>query len=544
VMNLPVSLGFYKSLEARMAKLPEREWMHTARLLASEDLYFLLRYILSTRSWVNPEDPTKSFWDHPWLLDRCREVQFDSDRVLDIWARFHCKSTIKTFAESIRRILKNPNLTVGIFSVTKSVADEFVGQIKFELESNELLRGLFPDVLYWEPQKESQRWTLEKGFVVKRNMNLKDATVRGFGLLDTSFTGHRIAYAVYDDAVNESNVTTPDMVDKTTKKWELSLATGMPGSTESYIGTFYAHGDTYHDIAGRGIRLRLHPCFEIDYKKSTFDPDTGLPLKLVHDRSKGGVLFSQEYLEALEKTMGTGTFGIQLLCDSNAGVATGFKLEWLKYYGQDPYDLRPHVNTIITVDPAGEKKKHSSSTAMWVWGLGKDKNYYILDGVVDKLNLAERTDKLFELVERWEPDDVRYEKYSFQGDIEHIRYVQDRRNFRFNVTEVGGSLSKDDRIERLIPLFSSGRVYLPEHIFYYNSEAQHVDLIDQWVKSEYLTFPNTQHKDGLDSMSRIAEPDMQMPWPRRTDYGKRSDAWRRELHKNSTAAPGTTWMSQ
>lgn len=539
--GLPVNLDQYADLKSYLEQCSEREWMEMMRYMAAEDLYFLLRFVLSTRDWKDPENEGRSFWEKQWLIDRCREIQFESDDVVNIWARFHCKSTVQTFAESIRAMLHNPNLTIGIFSVTKGVADEFVSQVKRELEGNELLRGLFPDKLYWDPQKESDRWTVEKGFVIKRPLNLKDATLRGFGLLDTSFTGHRIGRALYDDAVNESNVTTPEMIEKTNNRWELSLATSFPGSVRSTIGTFYAHGDTYHHMASRGQELRLHPCFEINEEASQYDEDTGLPLKLAHHRDRP-VLFSREYLESLESTMGEGTFGIQLLCDPNAGEVLGFQHDWLRFYSSPPARLRGSVNTIITVDPAGEKKKDSTYTAMWVWGLGRDKNYYILDGVVDRLNLTERTDRLFDLVGRWNPQQVRYERYSMQADIQHIQYVQEKQNFRFPIIEVKGNLSKDDRIARLIPLFQEGRIYFPEHLYYLDTESKHRDLIRELINREYVVFPNTPFKDGLDSMSRICEPEMHLPWPRSKQEMNANDAWRLSLRENSKEQQGT-WMS-
>jgi predicted phage terminase large subunit-like protein len=510
------------------------------REMASRDLYYLLRYVLSTSEWKD-ESKSRSFWDHPWLLARCREIQFDSEDTLNIWSRAHGKSTIATFGFSILSMIQNPNITIGIFSVTKDVADDFLGQVKYELESNQLLQSLFPDRFYKHPQKEAQRWTVEKGFTIKRPLNLKDATIRGFGLLDTSFTGRRISHFIYDDAVNEQNVNTPDMVEKTNERWELSLNVGMPGCKRYYVGTFYAYGDTYHHMGERGIQIRLHPCYEIDQEKSSVDPKTGLPIELVHLRNKP-VLFSKAYLEDLEKQAGPTTFGVQNLCDPSAGAVSGFKQEWLRFYQGTVNNIVRNANVIITVDPAADKKKGSSKTALVVWALGKDKNYFVLDMVVDRLNLHERTEVLFDLVAQWQPLEVRYEKYSMQSDIEHIQYVQSQRAFFFDIKEVGGSLHKDDRISRLIPLFAAGRIYLPQQLHYQTREGEMVDLINQFIKEEYSHFPNTLQKDTLDSMSRIAERDMPLPWPRPQHYGRRADSFLAEMRKGDAEEEGT-WAS-
>jgi len=542
-LKLPQTLADYDELEARMSQLGDDARAHLLRLLGKNDLYFLLRYILSTRQWKDPEDPTKSFWEKQWLLDRCREVQFDGDGVLDIWSRYHCKSTIKTFGFSILSMIQNPNITIGIFSVTKSIADSFLSQIKYELESNELLKNLYPDRFYHSPQKESQLWTVEKGFTIKRPLNLRDSTVRGYGLVDTSFTGARILHAIYDDAVNEQSVNTPEMVEKVNERWELSLNLGMPGSKRYYVGTFYAHGDSYHHMASRGVRLRLNPCYEIDEERSEVDPKTRLPISLVHKRDKP-VLFSAEHLIKEEKLMGPGTFGVQMLCDPNAGQTLGFKHEWLQRYTGSPERIRKTCNVLILVDPAAAKKRESSRTAMWAMGLGRDGNYYVLDMVWDSLNLYERTEALFDLVTRWQPYDVRYEKYSMQADIEHIKYVQEQRNFRFPITEVGGSMAKDDRIERLIPLFAAGKVYLPQSIWGSDSDSgKTIDVLERWINEEYLVFPGAMHKDGLDALSRMTERDLPLPWPRPARFARPQDAWFDAMRRPDPSQK-RSWMTE
>jgi predicted phage terminase large subunit-like protein len=172
-----------------------------------------------------------------------------------------------------------------------------------------------------------------------------------------------------------------------------------------------------------------------------------------------------------------------------------------------------NLNKYIFIDPANSKKKTSDYTAMVVWGLGEDRNYYLLDMVRDRLSLTERGDHLFNLHKKWRPLDVGYEGYGMQADIDYMRDRMSRENYHFNITPLGGKLAKPDRIGRLIPPFEEGRIYFPHSLFKTDYEGKYQDLIDIFLTQEYDAYPVSTHDDMLDAMARITDEDFNIVWP-------------------------------
>lgn len=223
----------------------------------------------------------------------------------------------------------------------------------------------------------------------------------------------------------------------------------------------------------------------------------------------------------------------QILLNPKADALQGFKREWLRFYKIKP----ARTNNYILVDAASSKKKGSDYTAMWVVGLGTDGNYYALDIVRDRLNLTERTERLFALHRKWKPKQVRYEKAGMQADIEHIKSEQEQQSYRFDVTEVGVTTKKIDRIGRMIPIFEQGRFYLPHSLHVTDYQKMVVDLVHTFVEEEYLPFPVGIHDDALDALARIAEPDLRLAWPKEELMSLRYIPPPRRAGENSVA-----WM--
>jgi len=477
------------------------------RRLCLEDLFFLLTIGCKRRDI-----------DRDWLYDRCREVELNPNGHLDLWAREHYKSTIITFGKSIQDLLGDPDgATIAIFSHTRPIAKGFLEQIKRELESNNFLKSLFPDVLYQNPRAESQKWSLDSGLIVKRKTNPKEASVEAWGLVDGQPTSKHFKICVYDDVVTRESVTTTDQIKKVTAAWELSLNLGSQGGHKRYIGTRYHANDTYKTMMERGsVVPRIYPA--------------------THNGKMDGepVLFSKDDLFIKRRDMGPYTFGTQMLQDPVADKAMGFKEEWLKYY--EVIKDTSKWNVYIIVDPASAKKKSSDYTVMEVIALAPDNNYYLIDAVRDRLNLTQRTSKLFELHRKHNPKAVGYEHYGMQSDVEHMKYVMEQENYRFNIIELGGQIAKEDRIQRLVPIYEQGRFYMPKILYFVNYEGRRIDYIQTFIEDEYLAFPVSVHDDMLDCRARILDPALGAQFPKIV-------VQQTEVRQYTMGSQGTGWMS-
>jgi predicted phage terminase large subunit-like protein len=453
------------------------------RELCQKDLFYLLVRVCGRKDMM-----------HPWVYARVREVEAGPDDRLDLWSRGHFKSSIITFGLTIQDVLNDPDVTVGIFSHTRPIAKAFLRQIMRELEGNRTLHAAFPDILWGQDVRASPKWSEDDGIIVRRKSNPPEATVEAWGLVDGQPTSKHFKRLVYDDVVVEGSVSTPEMIEKTTKALEQSYNLTNEVFTRRYAGTRWHFNDSYRAVMDRGTaKVRLHPCTD--------------------DGTEDGnpVFWSHEMLHTKRRDMGIYTFSAQCLLNPKADALQGFKREWLKKYRT----LKPEkLNWYLLVDAASSKKRGSDYTAMWAVGLGADGNYYCVPEVRDRLNLKERGDRLFDLHRKYRPKQVRYEKYGLMSDIEHFQSRMENENYRFSITEVGGQTSKADRIKRLVPIFEAGRIWLPETHSVTDWQRATRDLVHDFVEEEFYPFPVGLHDDMLDALARIAEPDLKLIWPK------------------------------
>lgn len=487
-----VTLNDYTNLTQKLNLLDEKDKIEICRFLGRNDLFFLLWFILKRNDIFKP-----------WLLERCKEIESKPNGYLDLWAREHYKSTIITYALTIQDILSshgdNPHPkwigitpSIGIFSCTRPIAKSFLSQIKREFEQNTLLKSLYPDIFWTNPQKEAPKWSEDDGIILKRNSNQKESTIEAWGLVDSQPTSKHFNIRVYDDVVTLESVRSVLMLEKVQKAFEMSDNLGAQNGICRMIGTRYHFNDLYKHIIDNNIATpRLHT--------ATINGEAdGEP-----------VLMTREALVNKRRTMGIYTFSTQMLLNPVKDSQKGFKREWVKYHNLQDWD---GLNTYILVDPANSKKASADYTAIVVIGLGTDTNYYVLDITRDRLSLTERGNLLFLLHRKYRPIGVGYEQYGMQADIDYINDKMSRDKYSFNITPLHDGLKKTDRIEKLVPTFEQSRLLLPQHCHKVVND-KNIDLVETFLREEYDLFPVAEHDDVLDAMSRIQDEDLGAVFP-------------------------------
>lgn len=498
------------------------------RTLILNDIYYLGLFILNIDKMYS-ETVGDTIVFHPWIFNRCREVQEDPDFHIDIWAREHFKSTIITLLKTVQDILRDPEIAICIFSYNQKIASKFVSQIKNALE-NKRLRQLFPDIIpedtgsgkYTyiddEGSRRSQKFSWSSvALTVKRKTGRKEPTVSGYGLVTGQPTGMHFDMLIYDDVVTPDSVRTSEQNRYTTEQFTMSLNTGSGENVRvRIIGTRYSLYDTYFHImnpkyASEGVMggskysLRCYPC-----RTMSGDP----------------VLYTSEYLENKRSVMVSFVYDSQMMCDPQFSSDIGFNEDWIaeRCNADEIYGDRDSYNFYIIVDPANTKNNKSDFTAMAVVAVNGDGRYYIPDIVRDKMSLSERISSLMSLVNRWTTShgrpEVFYEQSGLSSDMEVIRGMMEAKRYWFTIHSMGtkprvtldpragsgaGSL-KVNRILALEPLFRGYRIVLADSCVKVNWNGREEDMMASFVMDEYMKFPiSNDHDDMLDALSRIAD---------------------------------------
>jgi predicted phage terminase large subunit-like protein len=406
----------------------------------------------------------------------------------------------------------NPRKQIIAASYNSELAADFGRDVRNIVASKDY-RNLF-GVSLAEDSQAANRWhTSEGGSYVSAGVG-------------TAITGRGAHVLLIDDPIKDREEADSSLSRDRVWDWYTSTAYTrlMPGGAIVLIQTRW-HED---DLAGRLIQAQQRfggDKWEVLELKALTDDDTPLWPEW----------FPLADLERIRAVIGPRDWSALYQQTPVPDGRAEFRREWLAFFQPgDPAATGEGMNKYILCDPAGEKKKTSDRTAIWVVGLNSDRCYYLLDFVYDRLNLTERANEIIRLHRKWQPMRVGYEKYGKDSDIEAIKLLQASQNYRFEIVPLGGRLKKEDRIRRLVPLFEQRKVLMLPCMHRTAVDGRMVDLIDQLLVEEYDRFPVGAHDDGMDCLARILDEDLHAMFP--MAYSEAADKYARRGRKSASSA--------
>lgn len=455
------------------------------RTMSREDLFFLL-YYTCYRVDVN----------QPFVVERCYEVNDCAEDTLDLWAREFYKSTVITFGKNLQRILRNPSITIGIFSHTRGIAKTFLREFKVTFQANERLKGAFsnisgaPDVVWAEPEREAYKWSEDEGLYLPQNKTYRVGTIEAWGLVDSQPTSKHFDVLCYDDIVTIDSVSTPEQIQKTTSALQTSYNLGKRYGVRHAVGTRYDYNDTYKDMIDTG---------EYDVRTYPAEDEEGNP-----------VFLSREELDKKRNSMGKKVYACQMLLKPEAGEDTSFDISMLRNWHMLPSPM----NKYLIVDAA--TKKGNDYTTMMVMATDSERNYLWIDGIRDKLSLRQKWIALKMMIQKHKLRVAYYEEYGPASDIEYMEERMQAEGIYFKIERLGGTQpnAKKTRISSLTGPLEEGRLFVPVRLPYTNHLGEERDLVFDFIYDEMTRWPSASGNDDmLDGMSRIFDPVLGVSFP-------------------------------
>jgi len=484
------------------------------RFLCRYHLFFLISIIFNRKHLLTE-----------WTLSRCIECQRNPNGYLQLWAREHHKSSIWTIGKTIQDIMVshgtseelkdltpslinqiytylnyeeedisldkkfnkikehdfNEEVVVGIFSATKTLAEAFVAEIKREFETNDLLIRLFPDVLYKNPNKFSDRWSVQNGICVKRKTVRKESTVEGWGLVVGQPTSKHFTICMFDDIVTHDLVKTIYMNQMVIHSWENAFSLGSSKGAYRSVGTRKHFNDPYSNMIERGA-----------FKPIIYGP---------FDENGEPVLMTLYDLETRRKNSGEYTYSAEYLQSPLKDSALGFNVDNIL-----THHITNHSNLCLYMicDPASSVKKRSDYSAFIVFAIDKDQNILLIDGIRDRLNLTDRWNALYKLYNKYKNiKTIFYESVGMNSDMEYFNEkMNECSHFFMNKLEkLTTKDKKQDRISRIEPYIEQKKILFPISLIKQTKDRKTYDLVKSFKEEEIAKYPFPAHDDMLDCLA-------------------------------------------
>ena len=435
---------------------------------------------------------------HKPELERLQTFRYITDkpvRLFYLWSRGFFKTSVIIESHNLWLIVNNPNVRILLPSFSLDVAKKPLGAMRLHFTGNNDFRYFFKEFCPKANKEGKIEFGTSENFTIpNRTKNLKEPTIMAAGI-GTNVTGLHFDVITPDDLVTRDSVTNDTQLQASKDYFSLLSPLFDNPTCPRYklTGTIYHFNDLHSNL-----------------RKNTMWTTSVIP---VHDENYNFIFPERISKEKFEKEI-LGDANInpydvqsQYLLNPIDPAARKLKDEWIHYYDSLPEGLSEY----LLCDPASSKKKTSDFTVMERWGVDYDLNFYLLDGIRDKMLSNERVEAYVAMAKQCQR--LKVAKYEVlggrHGDLENIklRFLKERMHLEPTETKAT-TVSKIDRIEqRLTGQFHAGKIFLPRSLpRVYKFDGKSYDFVQEYLL-EYRQFPFSEHDDILDCHSQLFDGD-------------------------------------
>lgn len=267
----------------------------------------------------------------------------EDDKIVDNYRRLHIcvprdtfKTSVATRANTLWRLLKDPELTFGIFNESEAKSKSWVGSIKEVIERSRLLQVLWKDRLppgvHFDDKRTIPRtWKWgDTGIRLERDaLNVSELSVEPFGIGGAA-TGKHFTHKVLDDIIGEKSAQSQAVMDDAIHWVDHSRPLERPaeGGCELVVYTRWAYHDVY-----RHMLQKWPNDYKVYHRSLLENPETREP-DIVNGKSIVPHKISTEKAREMYKT-DSFVFQSQYMCRPQSGRDIAFNTDWIRYGGVD-----------------------------------------------------------------------------------------------------------------------------------------------------------------------------------------------------------------
>jgi hypothetical protein len=422
----------------------------------------------------------------------------------------------------IQRICANRDISILLINEKELLAKDFLGDIKFQFENNQLLRALFPELI--PPDLNNTIWSATR-IVVQRTTGRPDPT------LDTAGVGAALAGKHPDLIICDDMISRDAMENARAGAWQIMHQTNRwihqlepivnksaePFPETIFVGTRWWFGDSYEHVEsayGNGespqkvlLRAKLESgTQQVDayrvgdlavFRRAAIEDGQSIfPEKwsledLAKLRVRDPVLFSANYMN-----------------NPSDDITSAFKLTWLKYLTWLEQDHSFHITTetaekkvirvsdldrVILVDPGGFSERLTEDrarAAVVVLGDDLQGKSFFLDCYSEQDTYLVAIKQVVNFCHRYSPRKVFVERAGQQVAFAQLlrRAIQDA-GLSVIVDDTSmktGNVNKDVRILEMEPTYQGGSFYIGSGPAFHEFTQQ------------YGQYPRAMRKDIID----------------------------------------------